>query len=310
VLKRHRRIRPDADFEAELQAHLAMLVDEHVRRGLSLEEATRAARVRLGGLVQLTEERRERRRLAWVDTLRRDLSYAMRTFRRSPGFALVAIVTLALGIGVNTSAFTILDAVALKGLPVRDAANLFRIERWFASGARGDVQFAFSLDEYALSRDQCRSLAGIVAVSWPFPASAGDETLRGQLVSRNYFAELGVDVAGRAFTEGDRSGDPVVVVSHGFWRKHFGSHALDADATVRLNGVAFTIVGVAPEPFFGTGSPPQAPDFWAPIDLQPRLDPADDWVRRNGVRGLQILARVAPGAGAAQAQTDVMSLTG
>src|SRR5262249_7863411 len=122
---------------------------------------------------------------------------------RSPGFTLVAVITLALGIGVNTTLFTAFDAVALKPLPVSDPARVVRIERWFESGNHGDVQYAFSYPEYVYCRDHNDVFASLVAATWPlrlFAAlprvpggEAGEpEQAHGQLVSANYFADLGV----------------------------------------------------------------------------------------------------------------------
>ena len=139
--------RLDADFDAELQTHLAMLTDDHVRRGMTPDAAARAARLALGGTSQISERQREQRGLPLLDGLVQDIRYALRVFRRSPGFTCVAILTLALGIGVNTTVFTLFDAVALKGLPVTDPGRIVRFERWFDRGARGDVQYAFSFAE-------------------------------------------------------------------------------------------------------------------------------------------------------------------
>ena len=142
-----RRDALDQDFDAELQAHLAMLAEENLRRGMLPDQALRAARVRLGGITQLKENRSEGRGLPALDTLWRDVRYAFRVLARNPGFTVVAVLTLGIGIGVNSTAFTIVNAVAFRPLPVADAGNLLRIERWFDSGARGDVQYAFSFED-------------------------------------------------------------------------------------------------------------------------------------------------------------------
>src|SRR3954464_3180767 len=192
----------DHEFTEELHAHLSLLTDEYVRRGMPLDEAARAARVRLGAITQLREERRDRSGLPLLDMVGQDVRYAVRTLVRNPAFALVSILTLALGIGINTTVFTLVDAVAFKRLPVADPDNIFRLERWFSSGARSDVQYAFSVEEYTYFRDHTRQLSTLIAVSWPAPApdDAGGEMLHGQVVSDNYFEALGAFAAlGRTF---------------------------------------------------------------------------------------------------------------
>src|SRR6266550_4098906 len=144
--------RLDADFDEELQANLAMLTDENIRRGMTREAAARGARMTLGGITQLKEDYRERRGLPWLDATWQDIRYACRTCLRNPGFTLVSILILTVGIGVNTTVCTLINAVVLKPLPVSDPGSLVRIERWFDSGARGDVQYGFSYEEYTYYR--------------------------------------------------------------------------------------------------------------------------------------------------------------
>src|SRR3954470_7683827 len=192
-----RRRRADDEFTEELHAHLSLLTDEYVRRGMRPDEAARAARVRLGGITQIREERRDHRGLPLLDMFGQDLRYAVRILAHNPGFALVSVLTLALGIGINTTVFTLVDAVAFKRLPVANPDNIFRLERWFSSGARSDVQYAFSKEEYDYFRDHTQELSPLVAVSWPalVPFDPGGEMLHGQVVSDNYFAGLGAVAA-------------------------------------------------------------------------------------------------------------------
>ncbi len=131
----------DVDFDAELRSHLDMLVDDNLRRGMAPEAAARAARVTLGGVTQLKEQYRERSGLPWMESLWQDARYAVRILGRNRGFTLLAVLTIAVGIGVNTTVFTVVNAVAFKPLPVRNGDRLVRIKRWFDSGARGDVQY-------------------------------------------------------------------------------------------------------------------------------------------------------------------------
>src|SRR2546430_6502002 len=140
--------RLDDDFDREMASHLAMATEEHIRRGMTPEEARRAAVVRFGGPLQIKERQRDDRGLPFVDATLQDVRYALRTFRGSPGFTVLAIATLGIGIGVNATVFTLFDAVALRGLPVSNPDTLVRLARSFQGGARGDAVYAFSLDEF------------------------------------------------------------------------------------------------------------------------------------------------------------------
>jgi hypothetical protein len=155
----------DADFDDEVAAHVALLTGEYIRRGMPPDEAHRAAVLKLGGAMQIREQQRG---LPFVDTTLQDIRYATRTLRRNIGFTTLAVLTLGVGIGVNTTVFTVLDAVALRGLPVRQPDTLVRLARSFQGGRRGDSVYGFSYPEYALYRTRARSLSGVIAASWTF----------------------------------------------------------------------------------------------------------------------------------------------
>src|SRR5260370_18634836 len=193
------RSRLDQDFDQEVEAHLALFTEENMRRGMTRDEAYREARLRFGSVTEVKETNRELRGLPQLDTALRDLRYAARMLRKSPGFTSVAILTLALGIGVNTTFFTAFDAVALKPLPVRDPGNVVRVERWFANGSLGNGQYLFSYPEYLGYRDHNRVFSSLIAASWLFSALAELPSenrampagkLTGQLVSENLLLGL------------------------------------------------------------------------------------------------------------------------
>src|SRR5262245_27315447 len=139
-----RKSRVEDDLADEVQACVNLLSDEKIAAGIEPAAARRAALIELGGVEQVTEQVRAVRAGALVDQLWRDARYAARTLRKSPGFTLVAVLTLALGIGLNTALFTAFDAVALRPLPVAEPESVVRVERWFESGARGNIQLYFS----------------------------------------------------------------------------------------------------------------------------------------------------------------------
>src|SRR5262249_28660630 len=137
-----RRGSDEARIDEEMREHLRLIAEDYQRRGLSPAEAARAARLAFVNPVSAREAYRDQRRLPSVESFAQDLRYAARLLRRAPGFTLAAVLTLAVGIGVNTTVFTALDAVAFHPLPVKDGDRLVRLERWFTSEARGDIQFA------------------------------------------------------------------------------------------------------------------------------------------------------------------------
>src|SRR5579872_6564248 len=205
-----------------------------------------------------------------------DLRYGIRMLARTPAFTAIAIATLALGIGLNTTIFTVFNAVALKPLPVRDGGTLMRIERWFVSGRLGAAQYAFSWQEYQYLKERSHSFPDLIAVggrigaSGVLPAPSGSSPaspvrLTGEMVSANYFtALLTAPAFGRTFTADETrlpGAAPVVVLSYPFWQHQLGADPNVVGRTLMLNGVAFTIVGVTPRDFIGTANPPAIPDF-------------------------------------------------
>jgi predicted permease len=303
----------DEEFDAELQTHLALMTEENLRQGMRPEDAKRAARVRLGGVTQLRENQRDRRGFVLPGAFMQDLRYAVRVFRRSPGFTAVAVLTIAIGVGVNAVVFTLLNAVALKPLPVADAANLVRLQRSFQSGARGDVQYAFSFDEYMHYRQHSQRFSSIVAAGWPEPVVVNGHTLHGQIVSENYFAALGVSPAlGRAFLAEENlapGAAPVIVLADAFWRRQFQADPQAVGRSIALNGTAFTVIGVASPTFIGTGNPPQVPDFWTPLMMQSALSPGSAWLDNPQVRRLQLFARIKTDARIETARAELEGLT-
>jgi hypothetical protein len=210
-----RRDRAERELAREVAAHLTLMEDDFRRRGMTPEEARLAAKRAYGGIEQAKELHRDERSFAWLEQALRDIRYACRNFSRNPGFTLVAIATLTLGIGVNATLFSAYNAVALKPLPVADPNEVVRMERWFESGGKGETQYAFSYPEYVYCRDHNDVFSSLVAASWPHPvlveATEGVNRVRperasAQLVSANYFADLGISARlGRTFlAEEDR----------------------------------------------------------------------------------------------------------
>jgi predicted permease len=236
-----------------------------------------------------------------------DIRYAFRMLAKTPGFTLMAVITLALGIGLNTVVFTVYESVALKPLAVRSPAEIVRI----AGRYDGPPVEAFSYQEYEQFRDHSRSFASVVATSTPqtilcaLPGAKPDQTqtVLARLVSTNYFEALGVNPAiGRAFGPSELA---MAVVSHSFWKRRLQEDPSVVGKDLTVQGTPFVIVGVAPETFAGTGLPPQSPDLWIPLAMQPSVLPGVDWLHDRTAREFQILARRKAGVSIEQASSEL-----
>ena len=234
-----------------------------------------------------------------METLARDLRFALRTLRKSPGFSAAVILTLALGIGANTAIFSLVDAVILRTLPVKSPKQLFFIEAVSNHGADGS--FPFSVFEQM--RDHNRSMAGIVAFDGTRLSAIVDgqpEVIWGQCVSGNFFELLGVrPTQGRALTPADDlpASPPATVISHRYWKRRFGLDPAILGKTVTLKGAPFTIIGVAPQGFFGI-DPSWAPDLWMPMAQWTSL-------RLKDHDSVGILGRLNPGVDQKQARGEL-----
>lgn len=235
-----------------------------------------------------------------------DLRYALRMLSRSPGFTAVAVLTLALGIGINTIVFTLYGAVALKPIAARAPRELVRV-----SGTRNGYRVElFSYAEYDRMRGQAQSFSDVIATSDPqtiigrMPQAKGEsEVFRARLVSGNYFSGLGVSPPlGRGLLPEDRE---AVVLSHEFWRTRFASNPSVLTQAIQVQGSALHIVGVAPARFAGTGVPPQMPDMWIPLAVQAQVLPVMDWQHDGSARFLQVLGRRKPGLPVEQASAEL-----
>lgn len=252
-------------MEDEIHLHLDNRTDDLVRSGLPEPEAARRARVEFGGVELYKERCREALGLRLLDELRADLRYAFRGLSQNPGFALVAILTLALAIGANTSLFTFLNAYIFRPFPIHDSHRNVQLA---AAGIRS-VQDNWSYPDFADLRDHSRAFEELYASSGRVATlrDPAPRTVRVGLVSGNLFRLLGGHtVLGRAIVPADDQApgrDPVVVLAHSAWQRIFGGDPGVIGKPLRLNHTTFTVIGVA-EPGFA-GSEPLPPDLWAPL---------------------------------------------
>ncbi|HET7371914.1 MAG TPA: ABC transporter permease [Gemmatimonadaceae bacterium] len=293
------------DVDREMRFHLAEREDDLVRLGMAPADARREARRRFGNVTFHMEATRERDLFVWLDTLLRDLRYALRSLRGAPVFAVVAVLSLALGIGVNTAIFSIIDAVMLKSLPVTHPEELVKLVR-----DTDDDEFTNPLWEAI--RDRQDVFSGVFAFgSTGFNLAAGGEArhVRANWVSGDYFATLGVRAEiGRTVLRGDdyRGCPGAVVLSDGFWHSEYGGDERAIGKTISLDGHPFPIVGVADPRFFGV-SVGDRPQVFVPICAEDILAGADSFLDQRGVWLLQIVAR--PKAGLTMAQVNARLAT-
>jgi len=275
------------------------------------EMAAREGRNNFGNALLLREQAREAWGWMWIDRLFQDLRYAFRVLRKSPGFTLAAVLILAIGTGANIAAFGFFDLVVLRPLNVRDPGSLLRFHR------RSPVNYAFALPypEMAFFRDNSRALASVIALNFTRVAMRDEEAqAEAAFVSPNYFRDLGsVALLGRTIdpaTDGDPSAPPVVVLSYGFWQRHFGGDSSIIGRTLFVNGKPANIIGVVPRDFSGLSTATLA--FWASLPQHPYFvggsSLLSDWSAETS--GVQMYGRLQPGLTPQTAEAELARLAG
>jgi putative ABC transport system permease protein len=304
------RRRIDADFGEELETHLELLTSENLRRGMSLKQAEREARIRLGGMTQLRQTHREMRGLPFVDVLAQDLRFALRMLRNNPGFAAVAILTLALGIGANTAIFSVVYAVLLKPLPYPHSEQLFNVFEQMEKDA--SAQTGWSYPNFAELREQNHiftDVAGSQHHELTLTGRGEPSTVSASVVTPEFFSVFQVSpLAGRVLSSEDgRPASPaVVVMSEGMWRGVFGSDPNIIGSSINLDKRPFTVIGVVPASF-GFPAILDKQQVWIPIRHDPLFSA---WIARRGGHWLTVTGRLKPGISKAEAQSELDALAG
>src|SRR5262245_31467401 len=309
-----RKARKDQELTEEIDSYLEMLIEQKIDEGLDPAEARRAALIELGGREQVKERVRDVSAGHLIETLWRDLRYGLQMLRRDPGFTAAAVFSLALGIGANTAIFSLMDAVLLKMLPVKNPEQLFLLER---RGVQRNDNEGNGLS-YAFI-EQLRAHRAVLAGVCAFDVSnrisvAADgqvEVAHPQVVSGSFFATLGVNaVFGRVLTDDDDKipgGHPVLVISYNYWQRRFARDPAIVGKSVTVNGHPFTIIGVTPPDFFGV-TVGESPDIWAPTMMWAQLNPGDsiEWYLKNVQP--RVLARLRPEVSEPQARAALTNL--
>jgi hypothetical protein len=289
------RDRPDDDFRAEIESHVQIETDRLIEEGVVPAEAAVRARRTFGNATRARERFYDSRRLAWLDDLRQDLRFTLRSLCRSPGFAIVALLTLAVGLGANTAVFSVLNAVLLRPLPYRNAERLVLVEIDGLGGIPDWVRPAL--------RTRADDLEDFTGFQTPTSATlvtnAGPVSVQAAMVTANFFSMLGISpAAGTLFSDEASAPSNGAVLTYGFWRRQFGGDSSIVGRTIMLTGTPLTIVGVIGDGFrFPTALRP-GPALV--VQMQPdviQLADARQW--------LTVIGRLRPGSTPASVAAEV-----
>jgi predicted permease len=309
----------EQELDDEFRFHIEREVEKYERQGMSHDEAVRRARLEFGGVEQMKEESRDMRGTAWLESIARDVRYAIRSLTSRPAFAFTVIATLALGIGANTAIFTLVDALLLRPLPVSHPEQLviasdpaqvnnnnvgLPLTDYVSVPLYQDVRALNTVftDMYA------NGLSGNIEVRIGAGTDASAEEPHARFVTGNFFSVLGVPAyAGRTFTtaEDETPGqDPVAVLSYDYWQARFSGSRAAIGSVMRVNDVKVTIVGVTPPGFRGdiVGEPI---DFWLPMMMHPAIQPRQDKIDDRGYSWVVMMGRLKPGVTLEQARQEV-----
>jgi putative ABC transport system permease protein len=303
------RSRARVETEEELRSHVQNRADDLERSGLPRAEAARRARLEFGGYEKFKEECHEASGMHFLETLAQDSRYAMRMLRKAPGFAAVAILTLALGIGANTAIFSLVYAILLKPLPYPNAEQMVNV---FQEESKGDdtARTGWSYPNFAdlhAQNDIFSEVAGSQHHELTLTGSGEPSVIPTSVVTPEFFAVFEQrPMAGRVFSseDGKPGSQPVVILSENLWRSTFGADPGIIGKSIDLDKVSFTVVGIMPStfrnPFLDEGE-----QVWVPLVHDPLFG---SWMARRGGHWLQVTGRLKPGVSTAQAQAELNAL--
>jgi predicted permease len=306
LLSRRRGTWAEREFSAEVEAHIALMAEEFERQGMTPEEARRQALIKLGGVEQVREMQHEARTFVFFESLVQDVRFALRMLRKNPGFTIVAVLTLALGIGANTAIFTVVYGTLLRALPFPDPSHVMRLAETFQGRSDGmSLNYAQweRLQEFARPFD---ALGAYTGQEFNVTAGNGTEHDRAMPVSAGFLRVVGENPeAGRSFlpSEDNGAGETVAIVSHALSVRRFGSVSAAVGQVIFLSGEPYTVIGVMPAHFSADmgvldGGPPW--EVWIPLARVAKTV-------GNG-ENIDVLARVRQGATPAEvaAETDLI----
>ena len=309
-----RSTRVEHEMDEEVRYHLERQVEENVAAGMSPEEARYSALRDFGGVEQSKEECRDARGLALVDSVRQDLRYALRMLRRNPAFTVVALVSIGLGVGVNSAIFSLVDQALLRPLPVREPERLVLLswngtfigKGWGSGDLLSHPMFQdLKTDNQVFDGVFCRHPTSVYLSLEKTPELANAE-----IVSGNYFDILGVrPTVGRLLDDSDDlqpGAHPVVVLSFDYWKNRLGERSDIVGHKVLVNNYPMTVVGVAAAGFRGMDWG-EVPSLWIPTMMKKQATPDFDWLEDRRGRWLHVFGRLKPGLSAHQAQAGLQA---
>ncbi len=297
----------EAELNAELASHLQMHIDDNLRAGMTPQEARRRALIQLGGIEQTRQAYRERQTLPWIEELGQDLRFGLRMLRKSPGFTVVAVGTLALGIGANTAIFSLVNGVLLNPLPFPHPEELVVLHASKPNFEFGSVSYP-NFEDWRKNNRTFSSLAVSRGYTFSLTGTGVAEQLDGQFMTSGFFETLGVKpVLGRTFTEAEErpGAGPVVLISEGLWKRKFGASPEVLGKGISLEGRGYTIIGVIPASFHLSVWSLASREVYVPIG-QWRNPGLTERAAGLGIRGI---ARLKPGVSLEQANADMAQVT-
>ena len=310
-----RPYRVEHELDQELQFHLDHKIEDGIAHGLSPLEARYAALRAMEGLEQRKEEMRDMRRIHWLTDFFDDARYAIRSLRRTPGFAAFVVIALALGIGMASGVYSLVDAIIFRPYPVPQPSGVVTL----VGTTRDSSYDYFSYREYLDIRDKSKSYDGLIAseemeaVGYSAKPGMTPRVKGGMMVSGNFFQVLGVEPRlGRGFRPDEDQApgrDAVVVLGPGFWKQEFASDPAVIGRQIRLNGTEFTVIGVAPETFTGM-QVFEHPDFYLPLAMARTFstNPQKNFLEDRDDRELRVRARLRHGTTIAEARNELAML--
>jgi predicted permease len=290
--------REERDLDEELAFHIERETQKHIANGLSPAEARMRARTRFGSVAVTADECRDARGTAFIDSLKRDVSYAWRSFRRAPLVALTIVTTVGLGLGLVAVVFTILNAFVFLPDEVRNPHELFAVQRQGAKPSESEGPGDFTREQYEALVRETGVFSDAFAIGPEIDRWIDGRRMEGALVTGNFFHVLGATaLRGRTIAPADdEAARQTIVLSHRAWTRHFASDPGVLTRPVLVNGVPFQVIGVMPERFRGLTV--VAPDFWAPLSLLGQFRRIDEGGRTEF---LQVIGRLTPGLSRGQA---------
>lgn len=293
----------DCELAEELESHIQMHIDDNVRAGMTSQEARRQALIKLGGMAQTKEEYRRRSGLPMLDDLWQDLRFGARGLFKQPGFTLVALLTLALGIGANTAIFSVVNAVLLKALPYHNSHRLILFTGADQGGGLGTIS-ATEAQDFAAQLTMLEDFAAMQTQSINLTGGSQPDRVRGAFVTANFFEVFNLSpIAGRTFARGeDQPGvERVVVVNEGFWRRRLNSDPNFSSQKLILNGEPYSVVGVVSDSFRHPLD--EEVEIWTTIQQFP------SYAARRDARFLFGIGHLKSGVTPAQAQVEADAIT-